>query len=208
MGGQGQKRVFVASAVLMNFPRHEFLPGPAFSRDEHAAFTRRRMPHDPKDIVHLGAVADDAPKRVAGLDLGSERNVLPFEPLFFQRPADRDSHLIRREGLGDIVIDTFLDGIDRRRDGAERGNDDEDAVRRYILNAVVELEPVHLRHLEVRYDEVVRVLSDVFDSGHAAYLSNDLDPLGFKDRLYGLADACLVVDNERSEFIHRQAASQ
>ena len=117
-------------AVGMDRPGNQLLARAALAGDEHVAFTRCGMAHDAEGFADLGAVADDALEGIAGLDLGPKNQVLPFEPALLQRPPDRHPHLIGRERLGDVIVDALFHRIDRGRNGAEGGDDDEDAVRR------------------------------------------------------------------------------
>src|SRR5512135_2603444 len=134
-------------AVRVDGARHEFLARAALAGHEYVRLARRRMAHDAEGLTDLRAVADDVLKGVPRLELRPEYEIFPFEPPLVKRPPYRDPDLVRGEGFGDIVVDPFLDRVHGRGDRAEGSNDDEDAVRRGVLDGVVQFKSGHLRHL-------------------------------------------------------------
>jgi hypothetical protein len=80
-------------------------------------------------------------------------------------------------------------------DGPISGYDDEDAFTRDIFGVFVKFDAVHIGHFQVRDDEVEIIPFDAFERIEAACGIDDIEPFGFEDCPYRLADAYLVVND-------------
>src|SRR4030095_7001225 len=55
----GDERAIPAGALVVNRPRHKFLPGARLALHHHREIGRRDLPHEPHDQLYLLATPDE-----------------------------------------------------------------------------------------------------------------------------------------------------
>ena len=115
-------------AVVMNGVRDELLAGAGFAGDEDRAARLRHRLEQREQLLHRGALADDALELVPLFELLAQVGVLGAQPALLERGVDDVQQLVELERLLDEVARAALDGLDGVLHRAVAGDDDADDV--------------------------------------------------------------------------------
>ena len=179
--------------VAVDGPGHQLLAHPALAGDEHGRVRGRGAAHRVPDLLEGGAAAHHP---VAVVEDELQAAVLLDEPLLPERVAGGDQDALALRGLLDEVPGPELHRLDRGLDRPVAGQDHHRGRGVPLLEPLQDLEPVHLRHLDVEEDEVRRLLLGDLQPHRAARGEEHLVPLVLEDHLEGGADRVVVVDDE------------
>ena len=130
-----------------------------------------------------------------------EEEVLLLKLLLLERLVDDPNHILVLERLEDVVIGPALHRLDGRLDGPKRGHDDRDHRQPLLGDALQQLQPVHVRHLQVGQDQVIRAplqllqgLQAVLGKSHRKALSGEHVHEHFTHDL-------LIIDQKNSRWL-------
>ena len=174
----------------------ERLARAALARQEHRRPGFGQPADGREELLHLGALADHVAERVAELDLAPQALVLPAEPPLLQGLAHHQLQLVDLEGLDQVVVGAFLQGLDRGLGGGEGGDDHHRHRLAELLEAPQHLEPVHAGHLEVDEGEVGGRLGHGLERLGAGRRGDHLEAVPAERDRQELAEALVVVDDE------------
>ena len=143
----------VARTELMDGLGDELLAGPRLAGDQHRRAGRRRLLDDMVDLPHLAAVADHRPERAVLAQLTAQRLDLAQRLLPLDNLVEQDLQPLDVDRLGQVVVGALLHGLDRRLDGALRGQQQRRDVGALRLKRPQQTQPVHARHDQVGDDD-------------------------------------------------------
>src|SRR5690606_8474076 len=111
--------------VVVDDAGDELLAGPALALDEHGGARGRDLAHLLDDRLHLRALGDDVAVQARGGGVHREDGGAAGLAAQVEGPAQDQLHLVRREGLGQIVESPVLHRPDGRSQvGVGRHDDD------------------------------------------------------------------------------------
>ena len=154
------ERLFLAGGVVVKSLRDHLLARAAFPGDEHRGSRGRHLADHLEDLLHLGALADDAGELASALQLLLHGAVLKGQLPVGKRALDHEGEAVQVHRLGEEIVGAVVHGLDGAFDGAMPREDDHR--HRGVLGGDVaqELFPREVRHLEVSDHEVDVALAD------------------------------------------------
>ena len=141
---------------IVDVPRDHFLTGAGFPLDEDRRFCRRNGLCETQDLQPALA-GPDGTRRVGALapaDLLLQRFVLDTELAMLGRALENRHQLVVSERLLDIVERALVHGLHCRLQRCLRGHEDHGTIRIALLGRGEDLDAGHVRHANVREDDV------------------------------------------------------
>ena len=134
----------------------QLLAGAAFAGDQHGGIGVGHAFHDAQDLLQQGAAADDVVEGEAVVERPAQLGVLAVQLSLLDHPVDLVPQLDVVERLLQVVQRALLDGLDRRLDGAEGGQEDDPDQRVVLFQLLEDLQSraagdhlVHDHHVHV-----------------------------------------------------------
>src|SRR5712692_10057323 len=183
------ERPFGALAVVVHRVGDQLLAGAVLALDENVRFAGRHALDQLEEILHLPALADDILELVAVLQLGLELLVLVDERLLLDRFLELVQEALRVDRLLEEVERAGLHRLDRARDVALAGDDDDLGFGVELLELADQLDAVDVGQHHVGDDRVgVPRLEQFFAAGAdergphvvARVLEQDFQPLSHR----------------------------
>ena len=186
----------------MDGPSHELLARAALASDHRRGGAVRDLADRVEDLRDPAALADDVLEAVLRLELAAEVEVLVPEPFPLERVANDQVDFVELERLGDVVVGAEFHRLDRRLRRRDRGDDDDGGVGGDLLGGAEYLHPVHLRHSEIRDDDIHGLAVERLDGRLAARRRQDVVPLLLQRDGEEIPHALLIVDYEDAGLGH------
>ena len=178
----------------------QLLAGAVLALDEDVRFARRHALDQLEELLHLLALADDVLELVAILQLLLELLVLVDQRLLLDRLLELVEQPLGVDRLLEEVERAGLDRLDRARDVALAGDDDDLGFGVELLELADQLDAVHVGQHHVGDDRVgppgpEQLFAARADEGRlhlvARMLEQDLQPLGHRRLVVDGEDALL-----------------
>src|SRR5262249_37414285 len=135
--------------------RYEFLTGSALSRNEHRAVGSAHDFDHLEELLHLLALPDEIAHSVDFLEFAAQVRVFFTQPAILERAVDNQLQLFHEVfGLQDVIEGSHLQSLYRRLGTGKRGKQDELAAERGFAKFTQKIDSRHIRHLDVRNDEI------------------------------------------------------
>ncbi len=200
---QGDERLVLARAVLMDRLRDQFLAGAGLALDQHAGVGRGDPLQAVDHLVHLRAGADHPLEAEFFVQPAVQFGVRPPQPQAGRGFFGDGPQLAQIERLEQIVERPLLHGRHGRGDRAVAGDQDHLGVGQGLLGAGQDLQPVDVVHHQVGDDDVERLLLDQLGplragGGHGAVVADALQAFGD-----GLGVRGVVVDDQHANVARR-----
>jgi len=178
-------------------PGHQFLARSALSQQEHVGRRIGDLADQGVDLLHLLAAAHHGAE-IAGIIslLRNRGSFLPLRLSLFQGVAHDCQEVVDIKVLLDVVVGPLAHRGQGRLPGSEGGQEDDSRLRRRLLHAPEQLDPVHARHLQIRDDEVEFLLPDDLQRRGPVVCRGDLVPRTGEHDVEHVLHAPVVVDNE------------
>ena len=163
-------------------------------------------PDEGEDLLHGPGPADDVVEAHAAGDLFAQARHLRAQGHLAERLLDDQHELLDLEGLGDVVEGAQLDRPDGGVDGSEGGDGDDVGGGMHLAHLAQQVEPIEVRHLDVRDHQVDAALLDPLDARPRA--AGGLDPEALVLQLLAqvVAHGGVVVDHQDHRAGLRRAA--
>ena len=118
------------------------------------------------------------------------------EPLDLEHAIEQQPDLLEREGLHEVLVGPRLDRLDRLGNGRVRRHQDHGRVGATAADLPQQGEPVHVRHADVRDDEIEPVLREGRE--RLPRIPGPLRPVPEATHVAGevIADVLRVVDDQ------------
>src|SRR2546428_457730 len=136
-------------AVEMERAGHQFLARAAFAKDQDGAVGIGDALDQLEDLLHAGGGSDDLTELIFFTELFAQVDVLGNRLVIGERSLGAELEIVQLERLFQVVVGPFLHGLDRRLDGAERGDDNYDRGRVERAGFLEDVQPLGARFLEV-----------------------------------------------------------
>ena len=132
---------------------------------------------------------------------GPQRADLAAKVTGLERLLDEHHHLVEVERLVDVVVRTALHRLDGVLDGRERGHEDDERLRRPLLDAFEHAQPVVVRQLEVEQNQIDAGRGLLDGSGGGVGFENVVALL-LQTLLQGPPEQRFVVDDQQRGVGH------
>src|SRR5687767_10511268 len=200
------ERLAGARARAVHGARDDFLPRAALPHDQHRRVVLRDARNQREGGTHRATLGDQAALGGPRRQLGPQAGDLLPQALAFLRLPQRQHDFVGAEGLGQIVVRTFLHRGDRRVLAPVRAHHDDERAPALLPVVPQEGEAVHLRHADVAQHEVERLRDRPVERALAVLLGGDGVAGVGQQETEALAEPRLVVDEQN--FFHRVAAGK
>jgi hypothetical protein len=147
------------------------------------------------DGLHPPGATDDLIEAAALALRAPEGAVLLQQTEALQRLLDDQLQLVDVERLLDEVVGAELEGLARRLDGREGGHHHDGHLGEEIAHGAQQLDARHVRHLDVRDDQVGRLRAQQRQSGAPVLGRADLMARPSEDQRQQLPHALFVVND-------------
>ncbi len=158
----------------------ELLARPRFTPDEHGGARGRDPPHQLHHLGHLGGAREQPGQAVPVTHLGPEIRVLPPQGLLAEGPLDAVNQLVGLPAFLEVVDGPELDRFLGRLPAGVRGEEDDVGVRAVGPGGPEDVQPVAVRHAEIRHDDLEGLIGEGLD--------RDPDPLGLRHSVAALPE--------------------
>ncbi len=201
---QRHERPLRSRPALVDRARELTLAGAALAGDEHGGLRAGHLPREPVDLLHRAARAEQPFEAgaVALVDVAAQVLGLEAQLAALDGARDHVGERVEVDRLREVVLRALADRLHRGRDLAERRHDDHREVAVLIVEALEELDAVHLRHAQVGDDDIRRPLRRAGEGGRAVLRERDVVSLLPQQLLEACPGAGLVVDDEDVGFAH------
>src|SRR5690606_12982492 len=108
---------------------------------------------------------------------------------------EMEYQVIRHDRLGDVVVRTGLDGLNRRVNTAVSGQEDELGLIPPLLPEIQQINPAHISHLQVAQHHI-NILINVTQRLVSAFCAEDGKTLLLKQSAKGFAFALVVLNHK------------
>jgi hypothetical protein len=145
----------------MDRPCHQLFAGAALTLDQDRRVCLGGVLDELDHASHLRALADDLLAVEDLVDPLSELHVFFLQPALLDCTLDQVAQLVRVDRFGDVIECSVFERLHGRLDRREgRDHDDGDA-RIDVVDAFLQLHPVHARHSDVEQGDIERVRFEV-----------------------------------------------
>jgi len=193
-----------ALAVEMDGPGEHLLAGPRFAGDEDRGLRGGDLGHGFQEPHHDRGAADEVPTVEAGTQALFQQGVFLLEAAVFHGPFHLETQFVEVQGLLQIVVGPFLDGLHGGFQGGVGGHDDDRDGWIDGLDLHQGLQPGDLEHPDVHEDQVEGSLPDGGNGRLPVVgLPDQVSPPGKQGLQHG-AMGPVVVHHEDSVFFRHQ----
>ena len=215
---------FDALAVVVDRVGDQLLAGAVLALDEDVRLARRDALDQLEQLLHLLALADDVLELVAILQLLLQLLVLVDERLLLDRLLELVEQALGVDRLLEKVERAGLHRLDRARDVALPGDDDDLGLGVELLELADELDAVdvgqhHVGHDRVRPPGLEELFAARADERRphlvARVLEQDLQPLGHRrlvvdgeDALLSLQCSCSEECSANAQYVNTHRATR
>src|SRR5262249_20995922 len=156
----GDQQALLSRATPVDRPGDQLLAGPGLAGDEDGRLARGHASHQIGDGPQRAGHADELVEAVRLIELGAQERALdPMTPRR-ERPTDTQLHLLRVEGLLEIVEGALLHRLDGPLDRSVRRQEDHRGIEIEALHDLEEVQPAAARHPEIADDQVDLALAE------------------------------------------------
>jgi len=124
---------------LMNRPRHLLFARARLARDQHRRGRIRNLADQFEDVVHFRALAQHVEEAVLAVDLLAQRDDFILQRSFAQGALGQENESLRVGRFEKEIVRPELHCLDRVRNRAVPGGDDDGARELFLLNIVDQL---------------------------------------------------------------------
>ena len=191
------------ATVVVDGLGHQLLAGSRLPAQEHgdvgAGDAADRLVH----VLHARVPPDERAELAHLLQPPPEPGHLLGQSGGGHRPLREQQHLVKVEGLGQVVVGALLHGLDGRVHGAVGRHHHHTGVATHLAQALQHAEPIEARHADVEEDEVEGLRLAGADGGLTVGDRGDVVAGLTQPFLQDPAQAVLVVSDEDPRRGHR-----
>src|SRR5205823_604503 len=148
-------------------------------------------------LLHFLAAPDQVAHAVELLELPAQIRILFSQAAILERGNDDQFQLFDEIlGLDDVVVGAHLEGLNRGFSGGKCGEQNELACKSLSANCAQQIDTRHLRHFDVRDDQVVLGGSGELEGGLGVGRGGNIEALFFQENLQQFADGSFVVNDK------------
>ena len=192
------ERAVRSRARPMDRARDDFLPGAAFTGDEHGRIVLGNARHQGQRLAHGAALGDQAALGGTGGQLRLEACHFFPQPFPLLRLAQRQDDFIGPKRLGQVVVGALFHGRDRGVLAAVCAHDNDEGVSTALAILAEERQAVHFRHPYVAQHQIERLRRRALERAAARLLRDDRIPGVRQQQTEALPQTRFVIDNEDS----------
>ncbi len=191
----------LASAVVVDGPRHELFAGAALAGDEHRRLRGRHLLNERVDLLHPRRLSHQDVEALPVVERFFQRAVLVDESALLHAVRNDHPHFVVLEGLGDVVEGTALHRFDRRLHGGEGGDHDHHQLGIRSLESIEHVDAGTIGKHHVHDRDVDRLPAR--DLEPVLSRARELHPVAFlsEERLQYLPHHLFVIDDENGSLV-------
>jgi len=184
--------------------RDELLAGTGLAGDQNRCVGSRHPANGLVHVEHLVASTDDPLRRIARTDLGAQDLDLGRQILVLEKALDGNQHVFELERLGNVVVGTKLDRLDRDVRGSKGSHEDDRHFEALLTDPLQDVHPGQFGHPQIHQQEInlAPVGDEVHDFPTRSGLA-DCISLAFQEAAQQIAYRSIVVGNQDVSFHHR-----